>query len=175
MNILLDKLPWTSLLKSERTGQCLKVWRSDCLELCCSLWVVYCQAKYKINIDAFDNTLVLRQYIGIGTIQYQYRMCKVVWTELRTNRSVIVEFHIVICLSFPVNKRNLQFLVLILERDGQNFETLILQGKVEGNKPWGRTLADKHIHIRSVAYLSNCLKKNWRLLWMVTFHHGYNV
>jgi hypothetical protein len=59
--------------------------------------------------------------------------------ERRTNASIMEELKVPNRLSTFVNKRMLQFFGHVVRRDGENLEKIIMEGKVEGRRPRGRT------------------------------------
>jgi hypothetical protein len=59
--------------------------------------------------------------------------------ERRTNASIMEELKVPNRLSTLVNKRMFQFFGHVVRRDGENLENIIMEGKVEGRRPRGRT------------------------------------
>lgn len=67
------------------------------------------------------------------------RMLGVSWTEFRTNVSILQELGIKQRLSAIVQSRILAFFGHVLRRGSQSIERLVVQGKVEGTRPRGRS------------------------------------
>lgn len=67
------------------------------------------------------------------------RMLRVSWTEHRTNQSVADEIQIPDQLSKIINRSILKYYGHISRRDDDNLERLIIQGKMEGKRPRGRS------------------------------------
>lgn len=61
------------------------------------------------------------------------------WTDHRTNISILNELRIKDRLSTICRRRILQFFGHISRRENDNLERLIVQGKVEGKRPRGRS------------------------------------
>lgn len=90
----------------------------------CETWTL--KARDKQRIDAFE-------------LWCWRRMLRIKWTERRTNVSIIKQLKISRRLSSRVDEKILQFFGHIVRRDGENLEKIILQGKIEGTRPRGRT------------------------------------
>lgn len=67
------------------------------------------------------------------------RMLRIPWTDYRTNTSILNELRIKDRLSTICRRRILQFFGHISRRENDNLERLIVQGKVEGKRPRGRS------------------------------------
>lgn len=67
------------------------------------------------------------------------RMLRIPWTARRTNVSILNELNIQDRLSTICRRRILQYFGHITRRDKDNLEKLIVQGKVEGRRPRGRS------------------------------------
>ncbi|XP_071582447.1 uncharacterized protein [Temnothorax nylanderi] len=67
------------------------------------------------------------------------RMLGIPWTARRTNVSILKELNITDRLSTICRRRVLQYFGHITRRNQDNLEKLIVQGKVEGKRPRGRS------------------------------------
>uniref|UniRef100_A0A2H1W7G4 SFRICE_021062 n=1 Tax=Spodoptera frugiperda TaxID=7108 RepID=A0A2H1W7G4_SPOFR len=67
------------------------------------------------------------------------RMLRVSWTEFRTNASILQELGIKQRLSTLVQSRILKLFGHISRRDNDSLDRLVVQGKVEGSRPRGRS------------------------------------
>lgn len=67
------------------------------------------------------------------------RMLRVSWNQFRTNKSILEELGIKQRLSSIVQARILTFFGHVIRRDNVSIERLVVQGKVEGTRPRGRS------------------------------------
>lgn len=67
------------------------------------------------------------------------KMLGVSWTEFRTNASILDELSIKERLSTQVRSRILKFFGHVSRRGNDSIERLVVQGKVEGTRPRGRS------------------------------------
>lgn len=75
-----------------------------------------------------------------ATEMYCYRrMLRIPWTERRTNVSIINELNITNRLSCKIRLKQLKYFGHIMRKSPDNMERLIIQGKVEGRRPRGRS------------------------------------
>lgn len=67
------------------------------------------------------------------------RMLRIPWTARRTNESIIQELNITERLSTSIQSRILKYFGHVMRRDTDCMEKLIIQGKVPGRRPRGRS------------------------------------
>ncbi|KPI92872.1 hypothetical protein RR46_14093 [Papilio xuthus] len=98
-------------------------------------------------------------------------MLNIPWTAFRTNKSILEELGIKQRLSCIVRVRILTFFGHVCRRDDESIQRLVVQGKVEGNRPRGRSPMRRTDQIRAAVDvpLHQCTKKaatreEWRRL-----------
>ena len=67
------------------------------------------------------------------------RMLRIPWTARRTNESIIQELNITERLSTSIQSRILKYFGHVMRRDADCMEKLIIQSKVPGRRPRGRS------------------------------------
>lgn len=67
------------------------------------------------------------------------RMLRIPWTEKRTNESILQELNITERLSKTIQRSILKYFGHIMRRKDDSLEKLIVQGKIEGKRPRGRS------------------------------------
>lgn len=90
------------------------------------------------------------------------RLLRIPWTAHRTNVSILEELQINVRLSTIVRQRILKFFGHVSRRKDDNLEKLMIQGKIEGKRPRGRS--PKRWMDQMKHFTGNSLQDNMRCI-----------